>query len=237
MQSLPALFTNVLVIGAIIFIGADLLAIFLAYKQLTKRLKTIEHERDQLKQNIQQDADAVLEEARKQSSAVLQGAREKAQQIIIDTKQFQEEAKRLLETALQDVSKASSEELQKSSTELIKNYEASLSAVKDQDINLFRSITGVIEKDVAEQMKGFKETLEQETLTSQKFIKQKLDEQYAQVGSEIQQYKKEQLQKVDEQILVLLEKVTILALNKSLSLKDHQDLVLEALDEAKKQTG
>lgn len=237
MQGLPDLTSTLLFIGIVVFIGADFIAILVAYKQLTKRLKSIESERDELKKNVENNVEAVLEDARKQSLVVLQRAQVKAQQILSDTKQFQLDAKRIFETELKDVTASSSGELQKASQELLKNYEASLAAIKDQDLNLFKNISKTIEKDVTEEMQQFKATLENETISSQKIVEQKLEEQYATVGSEIQLYKKEQLAKVDAQIIELLHSVTLLTLGKALTLENQQELVIEALAEAKKQVG
>ena len=86
-------------------------------------------------------------------------------------------------------------------------------------------------------MQTFRSVLEKETISSQRIIETKLQEQYATVGKEVQEYKIQQLTKVDNHVLELVHKTTILALGKSLSVENHQDLVLEALEEAKKQLG
>ena len=109
--------------------------------------------------------------------------------------------------------------------------------LKDQDINLFSTITKTIEKDVAQEMQTFRAVLEKETVSSQKIIETKLQEQYATVGKEVQEYKIQQMTKVDNHIIELVQKTTTLALGKSLSIENHQELVLEALEEAKKQLG
>jgi F0F1-type ATP synthase membrane subunit b/b' len=233
-MSLPSLLANpslLLTISGIVLLNITVIVLF--YLSLVKRLKSAETERDLLKKAAS-DGPGSVEGARKQSMIIIQRAQEKAEQILTETKQFQLDAKRILETEMKDVSATQSQELQKASSELIQNYEESLNKVKNEDINMFKTITEGIQKDLTKEMQDFKTTLEKQTFSSQKMIESKLNEQYSQVNTEIEAYKKERLKTVDTHILQLLEKITLLTLSKSLSLKDHEELVLESLQEAKK---
>lgn len=234
-MNLPAFTSNAVLLFVAGLLVVCIVTLIVAYLNLSRRLKKAEAERDVLKKTGSAGAEAVLEDARKQAMIIVQRAQEKAQAILSETKQFQLDAKRILETEMKDVASTQSAEIQKASNELIKNYELSLSKVKEDDINMFKTMTQSIQKDMEKEMLEFKTTLEKETVSSKQSIEKKLQDQYTQVGTEIEEYKKQQIQKVDSHILALIEKATLLAIAKSLSLQDHQDLVLEALQEAKKE--
>lgn len=234
-MSLPASFLSIVVYTAVLLLAGALVFLFFVYHKVASQLKEVQNERDTLRNNTNDAAHKIMEDARYQSMIILQKAEERAEQILADTKQFHIDAKRIFETELKDVTAAQSQELQKASLELVKNYEQKLASIESQDINLFKNMSETIEHDVTENLKEFKLALEKQTVESQRIISEKLDEQYASVRTEVDEYKKEQLQRVDEHILQLLEKITLLTLKKSLSLENHQDLVVEALQEARKE--
>lgn len=235
-MSLPASLPSFLLIGVIIMIAVILIFVFVEYRKMTHHIKALEAERDRLKSTPGQSPTMVLEDAQRQAMAIITRAEEKAQQILSETKQFHLDTKRIFENELKDVTTNSSQELRKASEELLKNYEASLKTVKDQDINLFKNITNTLQSDVTEEIKDFKQILRQETVSSQKAAEQKLTEEFAKVGKEVLEYKKDQLAKADSHILEVLHKATALSLGRTLSASDHRELIMEALEQAKKET-
>lgn len=68
-------------------------------------------------------------------------------------------------------------------------------------------------------------------------LKQKAEEDYSKVKKELEEYKGERLKKIDENIYNLLLDVSKETIGKALTFEDHQELILEALDKAKKEKG
>ena len=64
-------------------------------------------------------------------------------------------------------------------------------------------------------------------------IRSNVEKEFISVKKVIETYRQERFALVDNQILSLLENVTNVALQKSLTLQDHSDLIYKALDEAK----
>ncbi len=85
-----------------------------------------------------------------------------------------------------------------------------------------------------DEVKEFADTLHKETIESQQIVEQKVQEEYKKVEGEIKQYKDEQMAKIEESIYDILHDVSHKVMGKALSLKDHEALVLEALEEAKR---
>jgi hypothetical protein len=52
---------------------------------------------------------------------------------------------------------------------------------------------------------------------------------------ELEVYKAERLKKVDEKIFEILKDASTKAIGKSLSLEDHEDVVIKALEDAKRE--
>lgn len=66
-------------------------------------------------------------------------------------------------------------------------------------------------------------------------LKQRADEDYSKVKQELEEYKKERLKEIDENIYELLLSVSKETIGKTLSLEDHQELIIKALEDAKKE--
>ncbi len=64
-------------------------------------------------------------------------------------------------------------------------------------------------------------------------LKKNLEEQFAAISTEVEGYRRARLALVDERILTLVSETAQIALGKQLSVEEHADLVLKALDEAK----
>jgi F0F1-type ATP synthase membrane subunit b/b' len=66
-----------------------------------------------------------------------------------------------------------------------------------------------------------------------KKVDEELNQDLAAARAEISRYKERRLQKIDEEILTIVEKTIYKTLGKGLSLEDHLDLIYESLAEAK----
>ncbi len=64
-------------------------------------------------------------------------------------------------------------------------------------------------------------------------LKKNLEEQFAAISTEVEGYRRARLALVDERILTLVGETTQIALGKQLSMEEHADLILKALEEAK----
>ena len=85
------------------------------------------------------------------------------------------------------------------------------------------------------EVKNFKESMEDLTSSSEKLVQKKIDSDYFHVKKEIQNYKKNALQKIDQGIYAILERISNLVLGKALSLSEHEDLIEKSLEKAKKE--
>ena len=73
------------------------------------------------------------------------------------------------------------------------------------------------------------------TYETQKKIEEKLQKSYEQVEEEIKQYKKDKINNIQENIFNIISEITEKVVGKSISLEDHEILIIDMLkDEIKK---
>lgn len=83
------------------------------------------------------------------------------------------------------------------------------------------------------EIKDFKNALETETINIEKAVGEKLAVRYDEVKQEVEDYKAKQIAAVDQKINKILVEIAQNLLGKTLNARDHQDLVIKALEEAK----
>lgn len=220
----PLFFYGLLIV--ITGLGLALVILAILYAQALKNFYA-------LKSQVYKKVESILEDARIKGVRIIEEANLKAQEIITKAHRFDESSNTRLEQELEKVSKNQAESLQEASFELSRVYKIALEELKNDNIKALTSITKDIEKDLLDELRNYKEILRQETLASQKIIEKKLEEEYAQVQSEINAYKEEQLKLVDESICKVLSRVSELTLGQAINFNTHEDLVIEALDKVK----
>lgn len=124
---------------------------------------------------------------------------------------------------------------EKATSDFTKLYTQVLQDLKTKNIELFQNISKDIEVNTISQIKNFKESMEELTVSSEKLVKKKIDTDYETLRKEIEAYKEDKRKKIDDEIYRVLERVSKLALGKALNLSEHEDLIKESLEKAKKE--
>ena len=83
------------------------------------------------------------------------------------------------------------------------------------------------------EIKDFKNALETETINIEKAVGQKIATRYDEVKQEVEDYKAKQITGVDQKINKVLLEIAQNLLGKTINARDHQELVIKALEEAK----
>ena len=74
-----------------------------------------------------------------------------------------------------------------------------------------------------------------ETIESQKLMNKKINEEYEKVKADLEQYRKEKLDLIDASINQIILKVVQDVLGEAIPLSKHEELVIEALEKAKRE--
>ena len=115
------------------------------------------------------------------------------------------------------------------------SFEAALSEAKNQAGVTFDSISKEVGKEVQGQIELLRSALSSQIAASQQEAKKAVSDAYKQVELEVVAYRKVREKQVDERIFEVLEDVTSKVVGKAMSLSDHEELVVKALEEAKSQ--
>ena len=177
----------------------------------------------------------VKSQAREQAGLILEDAKEKALKIISDANLFQNTSKNLFGEQLKEISVAQIKTFEKASYDFLSVSQKELETLKENTIKIINNISKDIENGTLAELKDFTEILKKETFASQKIVEGKIEEDYKAAQKEIEAYRTERLKKVEDQIYEIIRMVSKLVLGKSLTLPEHEQLVIDALNKAKEE--
>lgn len=169
----------------------------------------------------------------KKEIEILEGARQKAAKILADAHFVDNNATKEFQEQLKTVSLNEVKDFEKVAVVLLEAYKKELEALKANTIKIANNTTKDIENNTIQELKDFKEILKKETYASQKIVEEKIEEEYTQTEKEIEAYKAERIKKVEDEIYNILQNVSTLVLGKAISMEDHEQLVIDALNKAK----
>ncbi len=197
------------------------------------------HQSEELNRHLQtqltEKPAKLLEKAHEQSMEIIEQANKHANDILANTKSYEATSESAIKEKLEILEKDQAAIFTKASEEMKSAYQNMLSQIQEQDINTIRSMTKDIQSDVLADFQEFREDLEKETINSEKLVKEKVDEEYLTIEKELQEYKKQKYKKIDEDIYKILYRISEIVFSQAIPVDKHKQLVLEALETAKKE--
>lgn len=198
-------------LATVLILTAALALLILSYEQALKQLQKLGKEKEDLRERAQKRASLLLDEARERALAIIE-------QAAIVRDDAKEEVRRAMQATSQD---------------LLAKYHGMLDDLKEENINLFKNVSKDIKEGAVHEVGDFQTGLHQETIAAQKLVEEKIRLAWEKAEKEIEAYKQEKLKAIDDSLDRVLQFVTKRLLGKTISLQDHEDLVLKALEEAK----
>lgn len=223
----------------IVFVVFYLLNLRNKEKELDKRANKADHEYEQVigqsmsqQQQIVQGAysqsNQIMSIATHQANQILAGAQylsqttkatleTSLQKMVVDTQNAGENAKITLDQALQKIITDVHREAFDTGKKVTDDHEEKLKQIATNSISGFQNVTNELEIELQKQIREFR----QEVL--------------ANIEKEVQEYKEAKMRRVDQASVILVQRVSQEVLNKSLTVIDHENLVIRSLDKAKKE--
>ena len=205
----------------------------LSDKSDQKISKGFEH----LRRDLESRSVEIMEDARKKSEAIVDKAVFSAEAIESDAQRILSDNHTSFKDELTKLSKKQLETLDKTSHEFIKEYKDAVNSEKANIVKSFHQLTEDVRSTLLIDFDKFKADVDARTLQAQKEIDAKVTESYSKMLSDLEEYKKVKLAKLDNDTLRVLENVATKTFGKVLSLQDHKDFVLKNLEDAKKEFG
>jgi len=206
-----------------------------AYTKNAQELHELQKQNNQIQNQLAEKPIKLLEKAHERAQELIDQANRKATEIVASSKAYEDTSNQSLKGKLDELEKEQAGVFTKASEDMKLAYQNMITQIQEQDINTLKTMTKDIQTDVIEDFKEFRGELEKETINSEKIVKEKINEEYLGMEKDLQTYKKEKQQKIDEDIYKILYRVSEIVLNQGISYDKHKELVLEALETAKKE--
>ena len=219
--------TQLLFYGTIILtalMGIVLGWVAISYRKLIEKYDKIRSTGEEAEKALEAERAKALEEAKTQGKQIISEAQTRSGQLIAEAASFGNQTRELL-----------GKELQKLQAVELGYYQK---ALEDTKLTAQASLGGIskdVKAEVVSQIDAIRTSLSGEIQKAQMETRQMLASSYKKMEEEIEAYKKERLQRVDEKIFEILKEVSSKAIGKSLSLEDHEDVVIKALEDAKRE--
>lgn len=219
--------TQLLFYGTIILtalMGIVLGWVAISYRKLIEKYDKIRTSAQEAEKGLEQQRARVLEEANLQARQIVSEAQTRSGKLLSEAASFGDQTKQLL-----------AGELQKVQAVELGYYRKALEDTKLQAQASLGGISQDVRQEVVRQIDAVRTSLTGEIQKAQVETRQMLSASYKKMEDEILVYKIERLKRVDEKIFEILKDASAKAIGKSLSLEDHEDVVIKALEDAKKE--
>lgn len=198
----------------IITLTADIV-IFLFVGFYLIRVRRKEKEIDKKTNKIDSSFHQIVDDALSRERKILADATAEADQIILDANSSKGESEQAFHSALQQMMQQIQHESIQVAAEFMDNYTTSLKGVAETTLVDFQNITKGFEGDMQKQITLFRESL------------------LPTMEKELENYKQMRLKQSEETISRIVQKVSQEVLNKTLSMEDHNTLLINSLEKAK----
>lgn len=208
--NMPILLIQIITVATnlIIFI-----AVIFYFLKLRAREKVLEEKERQADAGYHHVVDEALAKERK----ILDDASSQASHIITDAQYINQASKQAVDQALQKMAEEVKKGALDTSNQFMADYQTSLKQLSSQSVADFQTITKSLEADLQKQIKEFRESL------------------LPRLEQELEAYKQHRIQEADQAIGKLVQKISRDVLNKSLTIEDHESIIIDALEKAKKE--
>lgn len=219
------------ILGVQIFTGIIVIFLFLSF-QASRQQKDVEQ-------------DKALDEARKKAEGIIQSAIKESQQIV---KKAQSTGQTILAQEKEESDEITDEyqkELEKLSKEMVSKLESSEKLAETQFQDYLKGLESTIEAAAKKSEEAFNqrsatffdktsEAVGQAVAEINTKVKEEVTTEMKKMKDVVEEYQRKRMAVVDDNLIDIIEKTAAAALNKSLSMEEHVELIYKSLDEAKK---
>jgi uncharacterized protein YoxC len=228
----PLVFFDLVIALFVLAIALAFMAV--SYSQMLKKFNTYQKEADELMNQVHKNEAGLLEDARIKGGKIIDDANRKAVEIIGNSSNLNTQSKKMLDQALDTLLKQQTSYFEKASADFLEAYKKELESLKQKNIETIKKTSKNIEEDTIREVEDFDNILQKETFAAQKIVEDKIEKEYSSAQKNVEDYKSEMLKKTEKEIYRILETVSKLTIGKSIPVADHEQLIIEALEKAKK---
>lgn len=236
LESLITFFSST--IGVIVISVAGLVFVIIAIlltNALLARLRTSQKFIGQSKKRAEEIAEEIVNQARQDAQHITLQANEKASELLRSARVFKTAAEKELDEALRKFIQGEIERLAGAYGELTGAYHVMAEEAHRTYLRNMEVASQKMVEDAHQSTVRLQQLLEEEITRFHTAIDERLSGWLDTAQKEIEDYKREKFRQIDESIFRIIFRVSQEVLSKPLDLEMHQDLVMKALREAKKE--
>jgi predicted metal-dependent phosphoesterase TrpH len=189
-----------------LFVGYYMMKLYAREKELEKREKKVDTEYHQ-----------VVDDALSKERKILEDATTEANQIISETEFVSQASKDSIDAALAQMKKDIQNETQAAAHNFRSSYQHELKKLTDQSLHDFQNISKELQEALHKQVNEFHSSM------------------LPALEKELDSYKEARIKQTEQMIKGIIQKVSQEVLSKSISVDDHQKLLIDSLDKAKRE--
>lgn len=159
----------------------------------------------------------VIDDAVSKERKILEDATHEADEIISGAKYISTNSQTEVDQAIQTVVMDVHKEAGKITSAFTSEYTGSLKQLTMQSLNEFHTVMTGMQTGLQKQIADFHQSLLPE------------------IHKELESYKQQKMKSIDQTVMTIIQKASQEIFNKSLSVGDHQSIVTDALEKAKKE--
>lgn len=211
-----------------------ILFVFLVFYIFSSYKSEVEEEKKEVNEKAYKKALQLIEDSQVQALSTIKESNKKAQEIIKSTQTLSDSTKEELQQKIETETAKQIEEIEKNAHEMYMVYHTALEKETDRNLGMLHKMLKDMETEAVHELDDFKKAVKDETVNSEKIVQDKINKDYEEVRSELDLYRDDKYKEIDKDINTILYKVSTEVLGKALDLETHQQLVLDSLEQAKK---
>jgi len=215
--------------------GSLLVILFYLFIDKFTSSKKVKLQEATIKQEAYAKALSILEEAKDSSLKIVEDANKRAQALLGDVQLVTNDVRRDLNEQLQALSDKHIQALSSTNDEFIGSFKKALGDESQKTTDVLEQTTTIVRDALLSEVDQFKDILRKETFETEEQVKNKIQDEYTAVRDELAEYKKTKLAAVDAKIYEIVYEVVSNVTGKTLDVDSHQEIVIQFLEQAKKE--
>lgn len=203
-------------------VGVALLFLGFAYHQLAGHFERLHHQASQKQAGALQQADKIIDSAREESHQMLEKSEEKAQEIVINAEFFTAASQKEL-----------GEKLETATRSHLAEYKKMLATFRTELSTTLNTMSKDLEAGAGQELDLFRQHIQEQTQQAENEFNQQVSKNFQLAEAEVAAYKQTMIKKIDQQASEIVKEVINEVVPKIITPKEHEQLVLDALTQAK----
>ena len=205
-------------------LGLLLVSVFIMYLRLVKRYLALKGESDRLTLASKEKGEQDITHAREEAKKIVEGAYKKAEELISTSQVFNDQERVKIQTLLTSVA-----------NEEVKEYKKILNEAGKVSIDSVQKLSDDIKNEVSPELGEIRQAIETQIKNASEETKAAISSAYAIVEKETDDYKKKMFSEIDKLAFSVVKELSRKVLGKAISSKEQEEMLISALEEAKRQ--